>query len=247
MAVSLGAWSMLNSAPVASLLAGTNADWTVLDAQHGLFDDRGMVESLALAGAAHPNHPMHVRVAANEPWLIGRALDAGAAGVIVPMVDDEAQAAAAAGACCYPPRGTRSWGPMGAAYGAGAAASPTEVDARIQCAVMVETRTGLGNVDAIAATAGVDMIFLGPFDLSIALGIELPELLGDRSAGNPLDTVVAACREHGIRAGAFAGSAATATALAERGFTHLALAVDTFLIASATTQLVDEVRRSLDG
>lgn len=228
---------MLGTPAAASLLSHIGADLLVLDAQHGLFDDAGLIASIPAASAV----PVHVRVTTNSSGLIGRALDAGAAGVIVPMVQDAAEAQAAASATRYPPLGERSWGPM-AAYRGEPTTPPGEANAAVTCAVMVETARAVANVEAIASTPGVDMVFVGPFDLSIALGTDVPALLADRSEGNPLDAVVAACRRAGTRAGAFAGSLETAAGLIDRGFTMVAVAIDTQLISAAGAALVDATR-----
>lgn len=236
--VRIAAWSMLGTPAAASLMARIGADLLVLDAQHGLFDDAGLIAAIPAASAAVP---VHVRVPTNSPSLIGRALDAGAAGVIVPMVQSGAEAAAAGSATRYPPLGERSWGPL-AAYRGEPTTPPDEANAHVSCAVMVETSRALADVDDIASAPGVDMVFVGPFDLSIALGTSVAELLSDHSPGNPLDAIVTACRRAGTQAGAFAGGLDAARALVERGFTTVAVAVDTQLITAAGSALVDAAR-----
>lgn len=228
---------MLGTPAAASLMARIGADLLVLDGQHGLFDDAGIIASLSITAAV----PVHVRVPTNSASLIGRALDAGASGVIVPMVQDGAEAAAAAAACRYPPLGERSWGPL-AAYRGETTIAPDDANARVTCAVMVETAHALSELDAIASAPGVDMVFVGPFDLAIALGTSVTDLLADRAPGNAMDAVVAACRAAGTRAGAFAGGLDAARNLIARGFTTVAVAVDTQLITSAGRELVDAAR-----
>jgi 4-hydroxy-2-oxoheptanedioate aldolase len=235
--VQIAAWSMLGTPAAASLMSRIGADLLVLDAQHGLFDDAALIATVPAVSAV----PVHVRVPDGSAAGIGRALDAGAAGVIVPMVQDATEAEAAASATRYPPLGERSWGPL-AAYRGEPTTPPAEANARVSCAVMVETSRAIANLDGIASAPGVDMVFVGPFDLAIALGMDVPGLLGDRSDGNPLDAVVAACRRAGTRAGAFAGSLETAAALIARGFTTVAVAVDTQLITAAGRDLVDAAR-----
>ncbi len=242
MSTRIGAWSLLGSPAVAAVMASAEPDWLVLDAQHGRFDDAAVVDTLSLLAGA-PNRPRTVvRVAAGSPWLIGRALDAGADGVIVPMVQNAEQAALAASACRYPPLGSRSWGPLDGAYGR-TPASAADANERIECAVMVETAEAVAGVDEIAATPGVDMIFVGPFDLALSLGTDVPSLLGDSSPENPLDRIVAACRAHGVAAGAFAGSNELAAQLAARGFDTLAVAVDTMLLHDAVAQQLQAAPR----
>lgn len=236
-ACQIAAWSMLGTPAAAALMSHIGADLVVLDAQHGLFDDAAVIAAVPAASSI----PVWVRVPANSAAAIGRALDAGAAGVIVPMVQDAAEAAAAAAATRYPPQGERSWGPL-AAYRGEETTPPDQANARVSCAVMIETARAVADADAIAGTAGVDMVFVGPFDLAIALGTTVPDLLADHSTGNPLDAIVAACRRAGTHAGAFAGGMDAARALAARGFTTLAVAVDTQLITAAGSALVEAAR-----
>jgi 4-hydroxy-2-oxoheptanedioate aldolase len=244
--LSVGAWSMLGSSLAASILAGIGADWLVLDGQHGLYDDATMVATLgALVGTAREGRTSEVlvRVPSNDVAWIGRALDAGATGVVVPMVQDEEQAARAAAACRYPPAGHRSWGAWAAGYGAPALATAS-ANARVTCAVMVETPSALERVDAIARTPGVDMVFVGPFDLSLSLGTEPTALLADESPDAPLPRVVRACRDAGVRAGAYAGDLDAARALRRHGFTWIAVLTDTTLLTQAGADLLRRARES---
>ncbi len=241
--LSIGAWSGLGTPVAASIMAGLGADWLVLDAQHGLYDDRSVVDSL---GALLPPRPgrtsrIVVRVQANDEALIGRALDSGASGVLVPLVQDEHEAARAARACRYPPRGVRSWGSWTSVWGVGVPAA-ADADDAVLCAVMVETPSALERVDAIARTPGVDMVFVGPYDLSLALGTTHAALLADDAPQSPLARVVAACRAAGVRAGAFAGGLDAARTLRRHGFTWIAVAVDHLVLAESGAALVEDAR-----
>ena len=238
----LGAWSVLGTPLVASTMAGLGAGWLVLDAQHGLYDDAATVASLgALVAPGRPGRTetVLVRVPSGDPVWIGRALDAGATGVLVPMVQDEHDAERAARACRYAPDGGRSWGSWSAGWGV-PPAEPAEANRRVMCAVMVETPSALERVDAIAATPGVDMVFVGPFDLSIALGTTHAGLLADTSPDGPLGRVVRACRRAGVLAGAYAGGLEPARTLRRHGFTWIAVATDTILLAESGTRLLQD-------
>lgn len=226
----MGGWSSLAGGGTAEILASSGVDWLVLDAQHGTYEDASTRTTLHAIGAS--GVPVFVRVADDSSAGIGRALDAGAGGVIVPLIGTPEQAARVAGATRYPPRGHRSWGPITGLFGRDAPDAPT-ANAQVMCAVMIETRTGLGAVHEIAAVDGVDMVFVGPFDLSLALGIDVDELLRDHTADAPLVTVVAACAAAGLRCGAFAGSPERADRLAGFGFTDLAVMTDAGLLAQA--------------
>lgn len=228
---SIGAWSLLGTPPAANALAATGADWVVLDEQHGLWDARSTADALSLLTCSTTTCAPWVRTASGDPALIGRALDGGAHGVIVPMVEDVSAARSAASATRYPPQGTRSWGPM-AAYRGQPTPSPAQANAEVTCAIMIETAKALVQADQLAAVDGVDMLFVGPFDLSIALGLELDELLALDGEEDPLPRIARAGREAGVRLGAFAGSVETAAALGRHGFDWLAVAVDAALVVA---------------
>jgi 4-hydroxy-2-oxoheptanedioate aldolase len=166
----IGYWVTSDSPAIAERLASVGYDYICLDVQHGLLDYPGVLHGLtavAAAGAAGV-----VRVPPSDPAWIGRALDAGARGVIVPLVSTVQEAAAAAAACRYPPAGRRSYGPVRSALSIGPA--PRAADDQVACIVMIETHDGLRNAAAICAVPGVDAVYVGPADLSIALGADDP-------------------------------------------------------------------------
>jgi 4-hydroxy-2-oxoheptanedioate aldolase len=234
----LGAWAVLGEPRVTAELARSGVGWIGLDAQHGHFDDRSLRDTLGLrpSGAA----PMLVRVAANDAALIGRALDAGADGVVVPLVDSVADAERAVAASHYPPAGARSWGPLNGSrpiHGPGSDSGPHAVPL---CAVMIETAAALDAVEAIAAVPGVDMIFVGPFDLSLALGLQPDDLLAAHAGEDAhLTRITRACTHAGITAGAYAGTPERAALLAAAGFEWIAATTDAALLSLG----VGEVRR----
>jgi 4-hydroxy-2-oxoheptanedioate aldolase len=189
---SYGIWAAGPSAVTAETLGRAGLDWVLLDMQHGgvhAGDLLGLVQAVELGGSATV-----VRVAWNDPALIMRALDLGAIGVVVPMVSTAEQAGAAAQATRYPPAGTRSFGPVRRFYGLDAAATSTT------CLVMIETAEAMDNLAAIAATPGVDGLFVGPVDLGLALGAGL-RLDGNPVVDEAVARVVAVAAEHGIIAG----------------------------------------------
>jgi 4-hydroxy-2-oxoheptanedioate aldolase len=221
-----GIWGTLGEPRLGAALEHAGFDWVCLDGQHGHFDDRSVRETFALR--RDPTTTVLVRVLANDGPLIGRALDAGADGVIVPMVQSAEEAEQAVRAAHYPPRGGRSLGPMHGATPYGVAAGAAR---RPMVAVMVETQVALDDVERIARTPDLDMIFVGPFDLSLALGRKLEDVLADTGQDAPLPRVVAACREAGILAGAFAGEPRRARAMLAHGFEWVAAATDVGLLA----------------
>ena len=163
----VGCWLSLANAYSAEALAKLGFDWVCVDTQHGLIDYQDLVTMLPAIsnGSATPI----VRVPWNEPYEIMKALDAGAYGVIVPMVNNRAEAQQAVQACRYPPDGFRSFGPTRAAlYGGKGYAA--EANQQLACLAMIETREGIENLEEITSTPGLDGIYIGPADLALSLG-----------------------------------------------------------------------------
>jgi 4-hydroxy-2-oxoheptanedioate aldolase len=184
----VGLWASIPSSLTAEAAALAGADYVVVDQQHGAVDSSAMLAMLQAiqAGGAAPL----VRVARNEPFVIGNALDLGAAGVIVPMVEDGEQAARAVAACRYAPEGERSFG----ALRGGAAEPPL-------CLVMIETRAGLERAEEIAATPGLDGIYIGPSDLALTLGLQPTLRLEHPPVLEAIERVRAVCAGAGVLAG----------------------------------------------
>ena len=168
----VGYWITLDVPPAAERIARLGYDYVVLDGQHGLIGYQGLMTGLLAIDAGAAIGPRAtvgmVRVEANDPTPIGRALDAGATGVIVPLIDTAEDVASAVRAAKYPPVGARSFGPMRASLRIG----PVPADANEATVVlaMIETPLGLKNVAEICATPGLDGVYVGPSDLSLALG-----------------------------------------------------------------------------
>ena len=221
----LGYWVALDAPPATERVAATGYDFLVLDAQHGLIDDRAVLAGLIAVEAAATvpgatGSAGVVRVAANDPTLIGRALDAGAAGVIVPLVSSAAEAADAVRAARYPPEGIRSFGPLRSGLRVGPA--PADSNAAVVVLAMVETPGGLADVAEIAATAGLDGLFVGPNDLRLALGARTPDDPAfDAELEGALVTVREACAAAGIAVGIFTTSGEQAAQRLAEGFTFV--------------------------
>ena len=164
----IGIFVSANSPLVAEAVGQTGLSWVCIDMQHGEAN-LGTLSPLLTAISATPAMP-YARVPINDFKEIGRALDLGAYGIIVPLVNTAAEAAAAARAAKYPPRGGRSYGPIrGALYGGGDYFAGA--DRETSLFVMIETREGAENAAAILAVEGVDGCYIGPSDLSIAYGV----------------------------------------------------------------------------
>jgi 4-hydroxy-2-oxoheptanedioate aldolase len=220
----VGYWSVLDAPVATERIARLGYDYVCLDAQHGLLGYSGMLASLTAIDAGGGAVGM-VRVDANDPASIGRALDAGATGVIVPMIDNAEQAAAAVSASRYPPAGRRSYGPMRSGLRIGP--RPTDADAATVVLAMIETPQGLANVDSICATPGLDGVYIGPSDLYLAIGGAFPN---DPAVATEFATAVTsvrvAARAHGIAAGIHNPDGATAAKRLAEGFTFASVASD---------------------
>ena len=234
-------WLAIPSGFSAEVMAQCGFDSVTVDLQHGVQDYHSMVGCFQ-AMQAHPVTPM-VRVPWNEPGIIGKALDAGAYGVICPMVNTAAQAAAFVSACKYPPMGTRSNGPIRMVpYGHPSSYQQTAND-EVLCLPMIETREAVANLDAILDTPGLAGAYIGPSDLGFSHGL-VPKL--DRDEPEMLaiyDRVIAGCAARGLKAGIHTGGAAYAVRALGMGFRLVTIANDSGLMAMAARAAIGQVRR----
>lgn len=219
---SIGAWVNLTDAHAIENLARLDLDWLCFDLQHGLLSIADL--PTVIAGISGTDTTPLVRVVSNHAGEIGRALDAGAHGVIVPMVDTAQDAALAASACRYPPAGRRSCGPMRGAMLEGFEYLAT-ANAQIACIVMIETAEGLANVRAIAETPGIDALFVGPLDLCYGLGVTPGDFANPRFVA-ALDEIKAASLAAGKAVGIFGYSAELAQAALASGFSFASMGTD---------------------
>jgi 4-hydroxy-2-oxoheptanedioate aldolase len=230
-----GAWLTIPSSLSAELVAEVRPDYVCVDQQHGAVDYGSMVPMLQAIRAAGAT--AITRVAGNDASLIMKSLDAGALGVIVPLVSSGAEAARAVAACRYPPTGIRSYGPVRAAHVLGSV-SPSDLAEGVVCLVMVETREGLDRVEEIAATPGLDGIYVGPADLALSLGLSPSFDSAEPEHVEAIRRVREACATHGVVAGIHCGSGEQAKKRAAEGFDMMTVGIEAAL-------MVDGVRREL--
>jgi 4-hydroxy-2-oxoheptanedioate aldolase len=220
----IGYWSVLDSPVSTEWLAHVGYDYLALDMQHGLIGYSGMVAGLTAIDAAHGPVGL-IRLEANHPTPIGRALDAGAAGLIVPLVNTAAEAAAAVNAATYPPNGIRSYGPMRSQLRIGP--TPAVADADTVVLAMIETPQGLENVESICATPGLAGVYVGPSDLRLAVGGAHPQ---DPAVDDLFEAALQRVREAaaavGVAAGIHTPDGATAARRLAEGFTFASVASD---------------------
>ena len=172
-----------------------------------------------------------------------KLLDAGAYGIICPMVNSPEEAAAFAGACRYPPLGYRSFGPRRAMLYAGAD-YPERANDTILAIAMIETAEALAHVDEIMATPGVDAVYVGPADLSLSMGRHQRIDQTDPVMVEALDVILAAARRHGKVAGLHTGSAEYARQMIEKGFQLVTVQSDAAFLENEAKRVVDSVRQS---
>src|SRR6266566_2788348 len=230
---SVGGWCVVPGSVTAEVMARAGFDWVCIDIQHGLMGEQdmlGMLQGVATAGV-----PSMVRVPWNDPGWIMKALDAGAAGVIVPMVNSPEEAAAAAGACRYPPEGYRSWGPTRVSLDI-PDYSPELANRSVICAVMVETVPAIERLDEIVAVKGVDAVFIGPSDFAVSMG--LPPRSDEPEHRRRLEAVPAICERNDVVAGIACGSAELIEQWRHAGYTMLAAPSDMVLLRRAAAEIL---------
>jgi 4-hydroxy-2-oxoheptanedioate aldolase len=236
-------WCGLPAPVIAETIAREGFVAVAIDQQHALWDTAATVSGIAAIrqGGAAPI----VRIPLGAFAVAARVLDFGAEGVVAPMINTVEDARAFVSATKYPPMGERSWGPTRAMTLAGIADPKVylrEANASVVNIAMVETRTALDNLDAIAAVPGIDVLFVGPSDMSIALsdGATLDPHSADVDAA--VDRVIAAAKKAGKVAGLYCANAERAVASAKRGLRFLAVGSDLAFLRAGTAAQVKALK-----
>ena len=238
-----GAWTDMAS-PLATEITGrTGFDWLIADLEHGAGTEADLLPVLLaaeLSGAA-----AFVRPQSGERLRIGRALDMGAAGIMVPRLDTAAQAAEAVSFLRYPPDGVRGVAlrTRGARLGTVGHGEVRTINADIVGIVQIESPSAVSEADDIAAIDGVDVLFVGPADLSHSLGI--PGQFANPAYLAALDTVVAACRSHGKSPGILLYDAPSFGPHLDRGFRFLGVGSEGSFIAEGAKGALEAARSAL--
>jgi 4-hydroxy-2-oxoheptanedioate aldolase len=191
-------WLSIPSSFSAEVMANQGFDSLTVDMQHGVIDYQvavTMLQGISTTGAM----PM-ARVPWNDPARLMKILDAGRYGVICPMVNTRAEAEALVRACKYPPRGYRSWGPVRASIYAGADYGD-HANEDIVVMPMIETAEAMKNLDDILSVPGVDGVYVGPSDLSLALGLKPRLDQTDAPVVEAQQKIAEACKRHGVDRG----------------------------------------------
>jgi 4-hydroxy-2-oxoheptanedioate aldolase len=232
-------WLTIASSFSAETMAHQGWDTLTIDLQHGVVDYQAMVTMLQAIGTT-PTVPV-VRVPWLEPGILMKTLDAGAYGVICPMVNTREEAQKLVAYTHYAPRGTRSFGPLRAVLYGGADYFQHADDAVVRFA-MIETAQALDNLDAILSVEGLDAVYIGPSDLSISLGCKpaFDEL--EPKAAQAVDHILARAKAHGVVAGIHNGMPEAARARIAKGFQFVTVSSDAQLLAAGSQQILAQMR-----
>ncbi len=234
-------WLAIGNSFSAETMAHQGWDTLTIDLQHGVIDYQAMVPMLQ-AISTTPTVPI-VRVPWLEPGIIMKSLDAGAYGLICPMVNSREDAQKFVAWSSYAPKGTRSFGPIRALL-YGGADYPTHANNTIVRFAMIETAQALDNLDAIMSVEGLDAIYIGPSDLSLALGCRPVFDDVDPPVAQAIDHILERATAHGIQAGVHNGIAEGALARIAKGFRFVTIGSDARLMAAGSQQVLAKMRAS---
>ncbi len=232
-------WLAIPNSFSAETMAHQGWDSLTVDLQHGVVDYQAMVTMLQ-AISTTDTVPV-VRVPWLEPGILMKALDAGAYGVICPMVNTRQDAEKLVAYTHYAPRGTRSFGPVRALL-YGGADYPRHANDTIVTFAMIETAQALDNLDDILSVPGLDAIYIGPSDLSLALGCNPTFDDLDPRAAEAVEHILARARAHGLVAGIHNGSPEAAARRIAMGFQFVTISSDARLLAAGSQQVLSTLR-----
>jgi len=236
----IGAWVNYTSLVAVEMLAYLGFDWLLVDGQHGVQDLETM-QAMFVAIGSTPTIPF-ARVAGNDPLVVGRVLDAGAYGIMMPNVDTADQAQAAVRACFYAPLGARSAGLTRLHYWAGEDYIARAND-EILLMVQIESAEALRNVDAILGVRGVEACYIGPYDLALSMGVDLASPAHEEAIAR----ILAAARARGVAAGIWCNDAAEAARRLDQGFRLVNLGGEMGFMIGAARREIAAIRTHLDG
>ena len=236
----INGWLAIPSGFAAETMAQGGFDSLTVDLQHGVQDYHSMVACFQ-AIQSHPVLPM-VRVPWNEPGIVGKVLDAGAYGVICPMINTPEEARALVSYVRYPPKGKRSNGPIRAAIYGEAGGYQTTANDEILCMPMIETQDAIDNLDAILDVPGIDAVYIGPSDLAFSRG-GVPAL--DQETDEAMSTyqqILTATKKRGQFAGIHTAKPEYAARMIKMGFNMVTLSNDSGIMLNAAKAAVKVAR-----
>lgn len=237
--VTVGTFVGMSSAVAAEVCAASGADWVLIDLEHGSGGEDAVRDGVLAAGSY--GVPTIVRVESGERIRIGRVLDQGAAGIMVPRLNSVDEASAAVKHMQYPPHGDRGVATYNRSCRWGMDRAPLSADQQSGVGIIqIETLDALDSVGEIAGQDGVDVLFVGPLDLSYALGVPLQ--LDSNPFQEALQRVVAAAEAHGKAAGILAVDGHGAAKYVRQGFRFVAIGSDSTIMAAAFRDAFDTAR-----
>lgn len=235
-----GAWLHLCNGISAEIMGATGFDWILVDMEHGHGDLQTLLWQLQ--GMSTSDSIPIVRSPWNDPVIIKRILDIGAYGIMIPWVNDKNQAEQAVQACKYPPRGIRGLArnTRAAAYGRDFQVYSQKANDEIMVIVQVETMTAVNNIDAILSVPDIDVIFIGPSDLSASMNIlgqyDHPDLK------KAIAVVETAAKKHKVALGTLCSSIDQLKSLYDRGYQFASMGSDASLLVQASSMLLEQYR-----
>lgn len=238
----IGGFVCLDGALAPEVMGRSGLDFVILDMQHGAVASDGLPGQIQAAGLGGAS--VLVRIPWNDPALAMRALDCGADGVVCPMIERQGDVERFVAACLYPPVGQRSWGPFRAlpASGLARAAFEGEANGLIAPIAMVETAGALDEVEAIAAVPGLAALYVGPNDLSAAIGVGYEPVPRHPRMLAALERVTTGAHAAGLKAGIHCADAAMARDMLAKGFDFVTVASDMGLLAQAVGAMLAQAR-----
>ena len=238
----INGWLTIPNSLSAETMAHQGWDSLTVDQQHGMVDFQSavtMLQAISTTGTM----PL-IRVPWLEPGIIMKSLDAGAYGIICPMINTRRDAEALVGACRYAPEGHRSFGPLRALMYAGPD-YPKHANATVVVIAMIETQEALNNLEEILDVPGLDGIYIGPSDLALSLGGTPKPDQTDPKVVAAIDHILAAAKRHGVVPGIHCGSAAYASKMVDQGFQLVTVLSDNLLMAAGARQAVAALREGM--
>ncbi|KAI1417008.1 Phosphoenolpyruvate/pyruvate domain-containing protein [Hypoxylon sp. FL1857] len=232
---SIGVWQTLPGQNVSRVLARAGVDWVMVDCEHGNIDDAAMHEAVPAIASCGVS-PL-VRIPDMQGWMIKRALDAGAHGILIPLLRSVEEAKKIVSAAKFPPQGQRGLGSPFAMERFNPIPTMTEylqqANDSLLTMVQIETQEALDAVEEIAAIPGIDVLFIGPFDLGNNIGHPILDGVMKPELEQAIDRILEATNKAGKKCGFFATSGEQAKIYADKGFHMISAALDTTLLQAS--------------
>jgi len=234
-----GVWNTLPGTAVVRTIAGTpGISWVLIDAEHGQLNDTHIYTHALAVASAGVSPLVRLPVDDGSGWWTKRALDAGAHGIMVPLVHDAARARAVVAQAKYPPRGIRGFGPMFTHTTFGPACTAVEykagADDKLLVIIQIESKQAVDNLEEIAQVEGLDVLFIGPFDLSLSLGVAF----GSDAHNDAIAKVLSVSHKHGKKVAIYCTNGEQARIRAAQGFDMISVATDFEILAQSLAEHV---------